>query len=146
YHLHALTIDGQEYGDPDPDFDVGEVVDERGKRLGALVTEVGAVFDYAYDFGDGWHHDIELVSMGIRQPGSEYPRVIDGRRACPPEDVGGPDGYADFLEALRGRRSRRRTELLEWVGGDFDPEAFDLAITNEALAITRAPWDRSTRR
>ena len=132
----------QEYGDPDPDFDAHEVIDERGKRLVALVTEVGFVFGYTYDFGDGWEHDIELTSIGIRQPGIEYPRVVDGGRACPPEDVGGPDGYADFLTVIRGRRSRRRTELLEWAGGDFDPEEFNLDATNEAMAITRSPWNR----
>ena len=34
-------------------------------------------------------------------------------RGCPPEDSGGPHGYAEFLDAIRDGRHERHTELLE---------------------------------
>ena len=67
------------------------------------------------------------------EPGVRYPRCIAGKRACPPEDCGGPWGYGDFLEAIRNPRHERHGELLEWVGGEFDPEAFDIEAVNEEL-------------
>jgi hypothetical protein len=58
---------------------------------------------------------------------------IEGSRVCPPEDCGGTGGYAHFLEAIRDRRHPEHHEWLEWVGGRFDPEAFDLIKVNQAL-------------
>ena len=62
-----------------------------------------------------------------------YPRCIAGKRACPPEDCGGPWGYGDFLKAIQNRKHKRHEELLEWVGGEFDPEAFDIEAVNKEL-------------
>jgi len=55
--------------------------------------------------------------------GVKYPRCLSGERACPPEDCGGPWGYGDFLEAIQNPRHKQHRELLERVGGEFDPEA-----------------------
>ena len=85
---------------------------------------VGTHVSYLYDFGDGWRHIVTFEGTQPRQDGESYPRCVDGARACPPEDVGGPYGYAEFLEALRDPRHDRHDELVEWSGGDFDPETF----------------------
>jgi hypothetical protein len=50
---------------------------------------------------------------------------VAGAGACPPEDVGGTGGYADFLQAVRNRRHPEHAAMLTWVGGSFDPHAFD---------------------
>jgi hypothetical protein len=63
----------------------------------------------------------------------DYPRCITGKRACPPEDCGGIWGYASFLEAISDPDHPEHEEQLEWVGGAFDPEAFDCVVVNEAL-------------
>ena len=68
------------------------------------------------------------------EPGVSYPRILTGRRACPPEDVGGVWGYEGFLEAIKDPNHSEHDEYLEWVGGDFDPEEFDLADAVQALA------------
>src|SRR5215207_3597015 len=65
--------------------------DETGARLADLGSEV----EYLYDFGDGWTHDVEVLG-----PGGSTPGCVDGRGACPPEDCGGPGGYAELLEVL----------------------------------------------
>jgi hypothetical protein len=79
---------------------------------------------YLYDFGDTWEHHLTLESRRPAERGARYPRCTAGERKCPPEDVGGPRGYVEFLEAMSGRRSQRRREYEEWIGGSFDPEHF----------------------
>ena len=53
---------------------------------------------------------------------------------CPPEDSGGLWGYYDKLEALADKRHPEHRGIKEWMGSDFDPEAFDLADVNARLA------------
>jgi len=47
--------------------------------------------------------------------------------------VGGFGGYAEFLEAIRNPAHPEHLAMQEWIGGTFDPEAFDLAAVNQAL-------------
>ena len=61
----------------------------------------------------------------IREKGVKYPICIDGKRAGPPEDVGSIPGYEDFLEIIKNPKHKEYKEMLEWVGGEFDPEHFD---------------------
>jgi hypothetical protein len=83
--------------------------------------------------GDNWGHTIQVEKVLDAGPGVRYPRCLAGKRACPPEDCGGPWGYADLLEAIQDPRHERHEELLEWVGGEFDAEAFDTEAVNEEL-------------
>jgi hypothetical protein len=55
-------------------------------------------------------------------------------RHCPPEDVGGPHGYADFLKAWRDPTHQEHRAMRTWAGRAFDPETFDIAKTNKAIA------------
>jgi hypothetical protein len=82
---------------------------------------------YEYDFGDSWQHEVLFEKRVEAEAGQKYPLCLEGARACPPEDVGGPWGYAGFVEAIQDEGHERHEELLEWVGGSFDPEAFDPA-------------------
>jgi hypothetical protein len=58
---------------------------------------------------------------------------VKGKRACPPEDVGGMWGYYGFLEAIHKPDHPDHEDMLEWIGGEFDPEEFDVEETNEIL-------------
>jgi hypothetical protein len=102
-------------------------------------------FNYEYDFGDSWHLDVRIEQV-ISSIGSGTPRLIGGARACPPEDCGGLWGYEHLLEVLADPSDEEHEEMLEWVGGAFDPEAFDLETTNVALELydrhTRQRWTR----
>jgi hypothetical protein len=71
------------------------------------------------------------------EPGAVYPLCLAGRRAGPPEDVGGVWRYEVFQEAIRDPAHPEHDELLEWVGGAFDPEAFDLDEVNNAMRRLR---------
>ncbi len=88
---------------------------------------------YKYDFGDSWRHAVRVEEVLAGDPKQRYPRCIGGARACPPEDVGGTPGYARFLRAIGDPRHPERQEYLRWLGGRFDPEAFDAGAVNPSL-------------
>lgn len=113
---------------------MGEGRDETEVTVGEVLPKQGDRMIYMYDFGDCWHHIIDVEKIHRPHPGTTYPRCSAGRRACPPEDAGGAYGYADMLKALRARKGSRYREIKEWLSGPYDPEAFDLTTINAALA------------
>jgi hypothetical protein len=134
-HLHQFEIGGAYYGDPDPDGDSDDL-DERRFVLATVLPNVGSKMRFDYDFGDGWEHDIIVEAIEPAERGVTYPRLIAGKRACPPEDCGDPFGYQNLLEALADPKHPGHDELTEWVGGDFDPDHFD---PGEATAAMQSP-------
>jgi len=136
YHLHQFTIDGIEYGRPDPDYGT-EVEDERKVRLYQVAPEENVKFSYEYDFGDNWEHTVLIEKILPAEKGKHCPICVKGKRACPPEDVGGVWSYADFLEAIQDAGHPEHEDMLEWVGGEFDPEAFNIEEINEDLKQIR---------
>lgn len=131
-HLHQFIIHGRIYSKPDPD-DFQPVIDERRHTLNGISLFEKTKFIYEYDFGDGWEHLILVEKIGPREPGVSYPVCIAGKRACPPEDVGGIYGYEEFLEATRNPDHEEHDSYLEWAGGEFDPDALDLEEINREL-------------
>lgn len=131
-HMHEFEVQGQSYGQPLPDYGL-DIKNETRIRLNQFVTHEKFKFFYIYDMGDGWEHEILVEKMLEPDSDTRYPVCIKGKRACPPEDCGGVWGYADFLEAIGDPQHAEHQELLEWVGGEFDAEAFDLAEVNQQL-------------
>jgi hypothetical protein len=82
---------------------------------------------YVYDFGDDWHHAVMYEGGVQRDRRARYPRCLSGARRCPPEDCGGVHGYEELLKAIRDPKHERHSELLEWLGGSFDPDDFEAA-------------------
>ena len=135
-HLHGFRANGRVYGEPDPEFSgTMEMLDERQVRLDQVAPSVKSHFSYEYDFGDSWEHAIVVEKIRPPAPDVRYPYCLAGKRACPPDDVGGVWGYADFLKAIRNSRHPEHAEMLEWVGGAFDPTAFDLRGVNGMLEL-----------
>jgi len=131
-HLHQFTIDGMDYSDPR--FEVDGAKDEFAVTLADVVPAERLRFNLLYDFGDAWDHEITVEKILPHEAGKRYPLCVAGERACPPEDCGGVWGYADFLEAIRDPENEEHDSMLEWVGGSFDPEAFDVAALNKRLS------------
>jgi hypothetical protein len=136
-HLHAFSIHGREYSTPHPygtdhlaELGMG---DTTGKKLNKLVSGEGDKFTYEYDFGDDWQHEIKIEKVLPSDPKQALPVCIKGRRACPPEDVGGVWGYEIFLEAIKDPDHPEHEMYTDWPGSDFDPEAFDLDEVNSRL-------------
>ena len=135
-HWHMFSLGRTSYGVPDPDYDE-DVRDARRYTSNQLLTEPKQKLSYEYDFGDSWTHEVLLEKVLPPEPGATYPRCTAGKRACPPEDCGGVWGYAEFVEAIADPKHEQHEELLEWVGGAFDPEQFDIAEANAALRSLR---------
>jgi len=136
-HLHQFIANNIIYGTPDPDSDMVEMINEKRVLLSRVLQKPKDRMVYEYDFGDGWEHEIVLEEVSSAPPRGKYPIVLAGRRACPPEDVGGPWGYAEFLEAIKNPKHPEHEEYLEWSGGSFDPERFD---PNEINLLYHGGW------
>jgi hypothetical protein len=134
-HLHAFRFGHTSFGVPDPDFP-GSMENERSVRLDDIVAE-GDKLIYEYDFGDGWEHEIKVEKVFAPESEVRYPRCLAGKRACPPEDCGGPYGYRHLLDVLRDAGHPEHAEMREWAREDFDPEEFDLDDVNEGLRQVR---------
>ncbi len=80
---------------------------------------------YAYDFGDDWEHVVIYEGTQPARRSLKYPRCLSGARRCPPEDCGGPRGYAELVKAVANPRHREHAAMIDWVGGNFDPDIFD---------------------
>jgi hypothetical protein len=130
-HLHEFKIGSVRFGIPDEDFPPPPI-DERRIRLYQLAYEPGDRFIYTYDFGDSWHHEAVLEDLRAARE-SLTPRCLDGRRASPPEDCGGVDGYERLLSAIRDLKDPEHEDFRRWAGR-WDPERFDLAAVNLQLA------------
>ena len=134
-HMHAFRVGMVQYGTASREFP-DMFKNERTARLDQIVA-AGKTLIYEYDFGDGWEHELKIEKALTPEPGMRYPRCTAGKRACPPDDCGGPWGYEHLLEVLRDPKHEEHEEMREWIGGDFDPEEFDLDEVGEALKHIR---------
>jgi hypothetical protein len=127
-HLHEFKIGGLRFGpQSEQAFDFGvPLEDEADPWISQIVPHSGkqAAWEYHYDFGDDWQHEIVFEGCAPIERGVKYPRCVEGARACPPEDIGGPWGYPYFLDALADPKHERHAELMAWANG-FDPGAFN---------------------
>ncbi|AEV71544.1 Plasmid pRiA4b ORF-3-like protein [Mycolicibacterium rhodesiae NBB3] len=123
-HLHQFVKPQTTYGMEIPGADVWS--EDQRDETGARLADLGTEFEYLYDFGDGWTHDIEVLGRGGAAPG-----CIDGHGACPPEDCGGPSGYAELLEVLADSAHREHERLRSWVGNRLRP--FDRAAIDQGV-------------
>ena len=136
-HLHQFEIDGERYGDPeliDDGFEDFHAVDSTVTKINEIIPKDGKRFrfSYEYDFGDCWQHEVLFEGCLRAEKGQRYPICVEGERACPPEDVGGVWGYAEFLEAIADPKHEQHDDFVEWAG-EFDPEEFDAAKATKAM-------------
>lgn len=123
-HLWEFEVKGRRYGVPlDDGFGDEPVYRAASTRLTKLRDEKVGAFVYVYDMGDSWEHRIEVLDL--TDSGDRLPRLIAGQWRAPPEDVGGPPGFAVFLEALADPDHPDHDELTDWYGGPFDPDDMD---------------------
>lgn len=135
YHLYDFEVGGERYTEPRGMDDL-DMEDASRVKLSQIAPKEKAKLRYTYDFGDNWQHEVLVEKVLPPEEGQTYPVCIAGKRACPPEDVGGPWGYMEFVEAIRDPEHERHEEFLEW-RGEFDPEAFDPDAVDEALRRLR---------
>ena len=135
-HLHQFILRGEYFGAPDFD-DSGEMTDEDKTALRDLGLSEKSRFVYEYDFGDGWQHAILVEKILPVERGVRYPVCLAGKLARPPEDCGGIWGFYNLLGIVADPKHPEHEEMREWLGGGFDPQAFDLDAVNTRLAEVR---------
>lgn len=144
-HLHHFKINQRYYGDPQlmaVTFEELNYADSTTTLLSQILPPDGSrfAFEYEYDFGDGWMHEILFEGRPPADPKAKYPLCLEGGRACPPEDVGGAWGYADFLEAVNDPEHESHDELLSWAGGKFAAEEFNPATATRRMKKGLPNW------
>lgn len=131
-HLHEFVIGEQRYGLSDPDWDLShEIITETRVRLDAALAG-RKTFTYIYDFGDSWDHKLKVEKI-LPPEALTHPICDAGEYACPPDDVGGVPGYVEFVEAIIDPDHPEHAEMLEWCGGSFDPQLFNINFVNRQL-------------
>jgi hypothetical protein len=143
-HLHQFEKDGKNWGVPEWDeFGDLELEDEKEATVGGVMETEGDVLKYEYDFGDSWWHEI-IAEKILAADCSMKPVCIDGARRCPPEDVGGPNGYQEFLEAVFDPNHEEFEHYRQWAGEQVHAEDFIVESVNKTLKRLR--WPRRHRR
>jgi hypothetical protein len=141
-HLYEIRARDVGWGIPDPDWGGGPL-DARKARLSGVLADLGTkTLRYLYDFGDGWEHTIKVERLADAEPGIHYPRLIEASGSCPPEDVGGPWGYAELIEAIGDPAHERHAEFKEWLADDFDPDVVDIDRLANDVATLAKRWSR----
>lgn len=118
-------------------MDASPVESERSVCLCDVLQRSGAKMIYNYDFGDSWEHGIVLEKRLPLDPDAAYPICLDGQLACPPEDCGGIPGFYHLLDVLANPKHKEHDEMRDWIGEDFDPEAFSVDKINKLLSRRR---------
>jgi len=138
-HLHDWHIEQRRYGVPDREWvGSGDMLDERKVAIGAVLGERVESFAYRYDFGDDWQHRLVVEArLPVQEGRNDWPMCLAGENACPPEDVGGPPGFMDFLEAMHNPAHEQHADYWRWWGGPFDPRAFSINAANTAIRKLR---------
>jgi len=120
-HLYMFQVGQVTWGVADPDWG-GDDLPADKTSLMELRDDTGVrVFKYLYDFGDGWEHKIRIGKVASATPGQFYPQITSIEGRCPPEDIGGPPGYAYFLEVMADKHHPEYDEMMEIHGESFDP-------------------------
>lgn len=141
-HFYEIRARDVGWGIPDRDWIDGPL-DARKANLGDVLEDVGTkTLRYLYDFGDGWEHTVKVERLIDPEPDALYPRLIEASGRCPPEDIGGPWGYAELLEAIGNPKHERHNEFKEWFADDFDPNLVDAGWLAEEVATLAKRWSR----
>lgn len=146
YHLWELVIDGQTYGLPmGDDWGTAPRKVAARTRLRDVLAPGTTRIDYTYDFGDNWEHSLIVSDVRSGDPGTVYPRFIEGARDCPPEDCGGIPGFYEMLEARADPNHPDHAEITEWLDG-YDPDEVDVFPIQVALGRIAARRNAAAKR
>lgn len=139
-HLHQFEVGDRLYGMPEvmgDDLGGERLRSDQNTKLGKVLASGVEEFLYTYDFGDNWEHWIIVEQTFPPEPGVEYPVLVDGARRAPPEDVGGPPGFAEFLEVMADESHPDHADLRDWQAEPFDAEDMQLDKVEAMLSRVR---------
>lgn len=133
YHLHLFRAKNPDTGeidqigipDDDPFFDEPPCLAGWDIPIASYFIEPDDTAIYQYDFGDDWTHMVKLEAVNQPREGGRALACLAGERKCPPEDCGGAFGYSELLQVIADETHTNYEQMLQWLGGEFDPEAFN---------------------
>jgi hypothetical protein len=145
-HLYEFRTHLGHWSSADPGLGVPDALPAETTTVAQLRRRGGArKFEYVYDFGDNWEHTVQVEAVIAGEPEGRYPRLLKARGACPPEDVGGVWGYAEFCQAIADPKHEQHEEMREWHGPGFDPSKVDEAAIRRRLEELARPCRPSRR-
>ncbi len=135
-HLHQFMIGRRSYGPANVGNHWSAIkdLDESKFTLNELESDIRQRCMYTYDFGDSWEHEIRIESASA--PGEKplkHSVLLAGEHACPPEDIGGPPGYENFVETISDPENENYEEMRDWYSSDFNPDFFEIGQINKVL-------------
>jgi len=135
-HGHVFRIRGGEYGESGTE----EAFAFRGERISleGLGIQVGESFQYAYDFEDSWTHVVTVEERLVLEAPLKRPQCIAGRRACPPEDSGGPFAFKERLAAAQDPSHPEHGLAMAHFPTGWKAGAFDVAAANARIGAAFA--------
>ena len=138
YHLYSFGMlrewDRSRYAHPDVELisdkqDMEFDPDAKfmtGVKLSDYAPEYRKIL-YIYDYGDGWLHHIEIENI-IDDCEEELPVLLSGEGDSPPEDVGGPGGFAEFLDIIADPEHEEYENMIQWAKSQWwEPFDFEMA-------------------
>jgi len=137
-HLHQFLIDRTCYCPPEKEdnWRTTRPKDENKHTIHELADKLAPSFQYIYDFGDNWLHQLVIEKTLAPEEAKPYPVLLTGRRACPPEDAGGVPGYMEQLQILADPDHENHNMIKGWLGKNFDPARFgkiEITAANKQL-------------
>lgn len=139
-HLWEIRFAHLGWGPPDPD-DLDGPRDARKTTLEQALTLTGARrFTYLYDFGDGWSHTVKLDRFETLPAEAHATFLALAKGACPPEDCGGPFGYADLLDAYADPAHEDHPDAIDILGKGFDPNVDPTIERQKAIDQLITRW------
>lgn len=142
-HLWEFRRGEHRWAQPSEDWDDAPNDAAKSTLEFALKNSGTEPLTYLYDFGDGWEHIIKFEYIVAPDPAQSYPRLVEAIGRCPPEDVGGPPGYEEFLAAIRDPGHERHAEFKEWHAAEFDPDVVDTVAIKRVFATLAKRWSRT---
>ncbi len=136
-HLYEFDFKSYRIAELNEEFDgdyKNKTMDSSTVTLESIITVPEVKFNYIYDFGDSWEHQIIVEKFLPYDTKTNYPICLDGKLNCPPEDCGGIPGFCNLLEIIGNKKHPEREEMLEWLGEQYDAEHFDKDEINQELA------------
>ncbi|MEW6710345.1 MAG: plasmid pRiA4b ORF-3 family protein [Candidatus Riflebacteria bacterium] len=141
-HMHEFNFGKQRYVETiDEEFDDEMTMLEATERLNKHFKKKGDKCLYVYDFGDSWMHQLTLENANYKLADDDWTICCkDGENACPPEDIGGPPGYEEFLKILKNSKHEEHKSMLALSttlqpgNKKFNPKLFDLEMINNILS------------
>ena len=135
YHLNQFIAGKTYYAEPSDDEWMMDMQEDASKfTIGSLLNRVKSKIKWEYDFGDSWVHEITLVEkQAVDDNEMVKVQLLKGSGACPPEDCGGIGGYRHLLNVLKNPDDEEYEEMIEWLGGRFDPKSFSLTAARNRV-------------